>query len=687
VVDGIGLARPSEMNGDLGDVERIEILRGPQGTLFGKNATAGVISIVNKRPTRELDGFADVEGAKDEYVVRAAIGGPITDSVRARLFVYKRHLDSLVQNINTEPGASDSMNSESHGGAGKLEFDFGSDVNLLLSGNWSEVNVNVPVMVYIVQPGYGLRESPVLPGDRYHINRDGDSSYIPTKTYGASSDLTWSINDRWTFKSLTGFAESQQNNYQDYDFGKCGPQDDGKACIAEQGGFASIGATQPRAPSQTNRISDEMRLEYKGAVLDSVAGIYGDRVNDHIINHSPGALVDRNHDNVFDLLSDKARNSGTRNHSYAAFGDLTEHLTDTFSLFQGARYTNETIEVNHLVNIVGTALPQGGPLTSSLTYTRLNGTVIVVPDVVSSPVNVSAATAPQVTNFRISQTFTNVSARGGFSWAPHPNQNFYASIARGYKGPSAGLSATAVAATAIVDPEIALGEEAGFKGRFFDNRLDLSVALFHTTIDHLQQTTTIPGTLDTELINIGNMRTQGFEIESTALVAPQFTVSSSLAFVDAKMTSGLFHCYIGQTAAQGCNVLVPGSTTPLESLDGKPLNDSPRWKYRMAGNYEVQLPGIPIKAYAQLAWVYRSRVQYEFDQTPQTILGGYGLLDATVGLTDSSGRYLLEFFGKNLMDKWHPASLAEFSGIGLATFVPARDADRYFGARFQVNIR
>ena len=209
VVDGIGLARPAELNADLGDIERVEILRGPQGTLFGKNATAGVINIINKRPTRELDGFVDVEGAKDEYVARAAIGGPITDSVRARLFVFKRHLDSLIQNINTEPGASDTMNAETHGGAGKLEIDLASNVNLLLSGNWSEDDVTVPSMVYVVQPGFALREAPILPGDRYHINRDGDSSFIPTKTYGASSDLTWSISDRWTFKSLTGFAESQ----------------------------------------------------------------------------------------------------------------------------------------------------------------------------------------------------------------------------------------------------------------------------------------------------------------------------------------------------------------------------------------------------------------------------------------------------------------------------------------------
>ena len=248
------------------------------------------------------------------------------------------------------------------------------------------------------------------------------------------------------------------------------------------------------------------------------------------------------------------------------------------------------------------------------------------------------------------------------------------------------MSPTTVAATAIVDPEIALGEEAGFKGRFFDNRVDLSVALFHTTIDHLQQTTVIPGTTDTELTNIGNMRTQGFEVESTALLAPRLTVSSSLAFVDAKMTSGLFNCYIGQTAAQGCNVLVPGAT-PLQNLSGKTVNDSPRWKYRMAGNYEAQLPGLPIKAYAQLGWTYRSRVQYEFDQTPLTIFGGYGLLDATVGLSDNRDRYLLEFFGKNLTDKWHPASLQELGGVGLAVFTPARDADRYFGVRLQVNFR
>jgi hypothetical protein len=78
-------------------------------------------------------------------------------------------------------------------------------------------------------------------------------------------------------------------------------------------------------------------------------------------------------------------------------------------------------------------------------------------------------------------------------------------------------------------------------------------------------------------------------------------------------------------------------------------------------------------------------VEYEFDQSPRTTFGGYGLLDAALGLNDINGRYLLEVYGKNLTNKWHPSSLQELGGIALATFAPARDANRYFGARFQVN--
>ena len=138
VVDGVALARQSEFIANLGDIDHIEILNGPQGTLFGKNSTAGVINIVTNSPTRNYEALAEGLATTDsEFGGRVMANMPITDAIRIRLNGFYRDQEPIIKNIGPAP---DVLGAKSYGGNFKLAADLASNVDVLLSASYSHIN-------------------------------------------------------------------------------------------------------------------------------------------------------------------------------------------------------------------------------------------------------------------------------------------------------------------------------------------------------------------------------------------------------------------------------------------------------------------------------------------------------------------------------------------------------------------
>jgi iron complex outermembrane receptor protein len=238
---------------------------------------------------------------------------------------------------------------------------------------------------------------------------------------------------------------------------------------------------------------------------------------------------------------------------------------------------------------------------------------------------------------------------------------------------------------ALTDPEIANAFEAGFKGRFGE-KFDLYIAAFLTKLDDFQQNATIPEVFPsrTVLQNIGDVRSAGVETDIGFQVTDQLSLSGSVTYLDSKYTSGVFNCYSGQTAALGCNV-ANGSQT-LQSLDGLQTDLSPKWKYRLEGNYNRSITN-SLDGYANLAWMEQTGMNFDSNQDPNNYLvGGYGLLDFAVGVASKTGRYTVEIFGKNILDKWYPATLGNAPPYGLQDFGPSRGQEAYYGMRVRINL-
>jgi iron complex outermembrane receptor protein len=191
VVDGVVAARQAQSFADFYDIERIEVLRGPQGTLFGKNATAGVINVVTARPSRELEGKMEVSAAEqDEYRVRGTIAGPLGETLAARFTGYYNDVGGHLDNVTT---GEDHGGFESYGARVKLEWDATDNLNLLFSGDYrnNESQCCQGVFISSVNPALAVLNLPVLASRENRLVTENTGTFFATEqsTFSLQGDL------------------------------------------------------------------------------------------------------------------------------------------------------------------------------------------------------------------------------------------------------------------------------------------------------------------------------------------------------------------------------------------------------------------------------------------------------------------------------------------------------------------
>lgn len=659
VIDDVPVARQFEAVLDLADIDRVEVLSGPQGTLFGKNATAGVINIISNRPKPAFDASAELTGTTDdEITAKAMLNTPLTQHISARFNFFYDYLHPLVKNL----AGPDVYGKNAWGVNGKLLFDLTSRTNLLLTAQYYRVSDTTGVSFVLVPvPGAAGVIQRQLLGPAVGRGVDMVNQNSPPFDVGTAQSYTAEFNseitDRLKLVAVTGYRRFTDKYAFDLDETQVG---------GNQGtGFAPNPLNYPiefyEEPSEHierySYWSQEVRANYTTDRVDVVAGAYYQNYVEHRVLRTTfrfdGSFVRRPPGQKF--ISDAITLTRINDTTAAGFGDATVKIIPTVKFFGGLRYTYENLSVDY--NRRNWLIPNSE-------FDAIQGIDLVPP------------TGGLV--FTDShRSDTNVSGRAGVQWQPAPGLNYYASYNRGYKGAAANVgSTTPNAAAAVIAPEIAEAYEVGAKQRFFDGRLAVDIALYDQRIDNIQQSAIVPGTVAVALINAGALKTRGFEINATALPIHGLTLNTGLVYNDARY-SGKFSYACGPSATPGAGACASNGTI---SLDGTQAIGTPEWKVVASALYERALTD-NLKMTSLISYNWRSAIQYGLSHDPLTREPAYGILDASIGLGSPDDRWQVTLFVKNLTNKFYYDALITATTIANSYGNVARDYKRYGGIR------
>ena len=649
VLDGVVTARPGQATLDLVDIDRIEILRGPQGTLFGKNASAGVINIVSRAPGKAFGGYADLsffEG-NEKRMRLGASGELLPGLLRGGVSLMAGQYDGNVTNVFD---GSKVNGYDRKGIRGRLDITPNKDLKVVLIADHTKSDDTPPTGVaystnvtafpsgtVTANPNFAFAVAPVVPSPTNRQINSEMKTRVSDTNEGLSAQVDWGLG-AVQLTSIT--AQRQWNNKQFQDQDRLGRL------------YINFNRTADNGTLDFEQFTQELRVAstQKGFV-EWVAGAFflrgknDERYERNVFNCTSSTLPALANgltpcDSTLRTFNGVA-NYSVRSTSKSLFGEGTFNLMPEFRAIAGLRYTHEDLSYDHrrtfATNVVTTPATVSGPG--------------IQPD------------RPTVTG---SNSDKALSGRFGPQFDITKDVMGYVTYSRGYKGPAYNVffNMTPTQDNALA-PEKSRSIEAGLKTTLMDGRVRLNLALFNT--DYTGYQANVPDLVNnvivTRLINAGDVKTSGMEIDMTARVTPQFTVSASLANTEARVKR--FNCPTG--AAASCDI------------NGRSLPFAPDWKASVRLKYTQPLTGNLTLDYG-LDANRQSSTNFDLQQQPDSVQPAYTIVNATLGLQSTAG-WRVSVLGKNLGNQSY-ATFIQNSGNHINRYVP-RDDQRYFG----VNVR
>jgi iron complex outermembrane receptor protein len=667
VVDGVVLGRSGQAFVDLYDLDRIEVLRGPQGTLFGKNASAGVINITTKRPSDEFEGSFEATLFQDnEYRLKTSVTGPLNDKVNGSLTVLKSQFDGYINNVYNNQTVS---GYDKEGVRAMLDIEAAGDTDILFI--FENVNSNDSCCADLELTPSGRHNSEASPNstgtgdldlEQRQIDHDFETRTLD-ETTAFSVQVDKEIGDH-QLTSITAYRSWYNTEFREGDF----------TSTAGDLPFPVFGVPfqlHDVGPQEWDQVSQELRIASPtGEALDYQAGFFwwnqkSERnfTRDASCQNNNGQFASAIGNYLVDVLgaiqpsdasiqqfiSDEGLSCNsndivgataymeTKFDNWALFADGKYHISDDFRLLFGLRYTDDEVSYSH-------------NRSSNDQYSRTG-------------VGVRGFD----TDYQGATDESNVSGKFGAQFDINDDSMVYATYSQGYKGPAFNVFYNmSDNDTLPIGAETSDAYELGYK--YASRNLIFNAAIFRTEIDGFQANNPelLDGVFITRLTNAGSIITQGAEVDFMWQATDQLTITGGASTVDAEVDQ--FLCPVG-----------------LDSCDGSSGDDlpfSPDLKYSVTGEYVWDLDDMDI--YLNGSYVYTDEIfagapGATAETNPEALLPDYGIFNASLAFSFDDDNYRISIIGKNLTDESY---VTTYSGDNFRYQIP-RDADRHFGVQLR----
>jgi iron complex outermembrane receptor protein len=704
-IDGVYYGRSLQTRSQFLDIERVEVLRGPQSTFFGNNAIAGALNITTRRPTEELSGYVNsfYEIENNEHHYEAAIGGALSETLSARISGLASGLDGWVNNLNTGQTEGEERNR-----ALRLSFLFTPnetfDALLKVEGGAFEVlgrslqTIDCPpvtgpagtcaVTTAPVLAAFGPVFAPPLFAD-FDDTFDTNTQYngpVPTRftqavnTLGAgesgraipppvaalsardlgdlqntntSLTLNWHL-DAHTLTAVTGFSR--------YEFAFRQPTD-----------FVPLPLAGAEQLEDFEQFSQEIRLTSEaGDTIEYMAGAYFQnselsvREDIHLYLAppyfqpastyftDPCRAPARANDPTCRLpatIAGLTSVHGQEEDSWAGFGSVTWNLSDTLRTTLGARYTvvEKSLDRRQSIEDRAPGVTVPCPPTAAAALGCIAG----------APLLVTANNPPAGRAFGWKQGFLALDREDkkftpaiNVQWDMNDSAMLYASYTKGFKaGGYDQRNLFLSAASGQFEPESADAYEFGMKSRLLDGSMMLNVALFRSDYDNLQ-VSTFDGVVNFLVNNAASARTQGLEIDLRWALTDNFVLSGAVALLDAQWDdyrdAQCTALDLARAPNASCTVS-PATGFLVQDLSGEDLLMSPDWSGNVGAEYYWPLDG-GLEVQTQLLVYFQDDKFLAADNDPATVQESFTKVNLRLALVSDSG-WEVALVGRNLTDE------------------------------------
>lgn len=589
-LDGVYLGQSQALDQSLNDIEQIEVLRGPQGHLFGRNTDAGAVSITTRAPSKAFEasvngGFSNYGG----YEAGGSVSGPISTGVSGKFSFSSETRDGYTANISN---GNKLDNLDRLGARGQLSFQPNQKLKVDLYADYSRINQDL----ILGEPTTGLFNVPLAGGTLAHRTVNFNTTpYKNSELSGLSMTINYTLDGGGKLTAITGYRDTKQQRGNDTDYG---PKDlfhvayaDRFKQTSQEIRFASPNSGKLRYVAGAYFLNEDAATDRKAIVGQDTATVITHPALGNVpfgaLGLAPGAVI--------------PNDGRIKTNTHALFGSVDYDFAQDWMLNLGARYTDEKKDVRYTLD---------GGKSGGFRIATLNG-------------------------YTDSRSESRVTPTVGLSYALGKTTNLYAKYSTGFKsgGWNTDFLSTAQVATGLkFDSETVKSYEAGVKGKLLDGRMQYDLAVFSSRFDQYQVFQFVPVGTTTALVlnNAGKVATRGIEASARLRVSRNLDVGANLGMLRAEYRS------------------FPNGGGPGVDYSGQPLADTPKLTTALTFAYRIAAPSLG--GGFELSGDYSHRSSAVLGGIFQD-LEARNLLNARLAYMPGSGKWSANLWARNLTNQ------------------------------------